>query len=251
MRNQKTAQDARRVAHHHSAYVEHGWMMDRLNVAAMDRVLLLKFTQHSDLSLRLLETGDALIVYATPTEAFWGAGIGLSQLDAPLPSRGRPRSTLSAAERAARAQQVAQQAAAARSRSRDPSAPSTIASLESASDATPKEMSAPSEEVLETLHNDEHASDQGLVPSDEPGSGFADRRTSAPAITSIAPHPERAPHRGVHFHNTDPPPRPRLHTSAVQNSFRGKNEQGKALMRTRELLRVSAGLGWGSAAATI
>lgn len=40
----------------------------------MRMVLLMKFSQHSDLFLGLLETGDAEIVHSNPNDAFWGSG---------------------------------------------------------------------------------------------------------------------------------------------------------------------------------
>ncbi|KDN43773.1 DUF1768-domain-containing protein [Tilletiaria anomala UBC 951] len=38
---------------------------------------------------------------------------------------------------------------------------------------------------------------------------------------------------------------------SLTGNYRGRNEKGKALMRTRDTLRVTAGLGWGSAALTV
>ncbi len=38
---------------------------------------------------------------------------------------------------------------------------------------------------------------------------------------------------------------------SLTGNYRGRNEKGKALMRTRETLRGAAGLGWGSAAVTV
>ena len=46
----------------------------------MRMVLLMKFTQHSDLFLALLETGDAEIVHANPNDAFWGSGAQSGEL---------------------------------------------------------------------------------------------------------------------------------------------------------------------------
>ncbi|EPQ27692.1 uncharacterized protein PFL1_04830 [Pseudozyma flocculosa PF-1] len=65
--------DAIKVARKYSTDVKPGWIKEGLNVQAMRDVLLLKFTQHSDLRMALLETGDAELVNASPTDAFWGA----------------------------------------------------------------------------------------------------------------------------------------------------------------------------------
>lgn len=259
-------------------------MRDRLNVAAMDKVLLLKFTQHSDLMLRLLDTGDALIVYATAGEVFWGAGVSLAQLESPgLTGRGQLRGRSSATERAARAQKAAQQAAAARSQSRehDSSAahtsPSEVNSINKNDDVPhPRPDTDPLAEANHTedqenldqpnasiSENGLSATGSDLGASTSPGpepvhlSASSEGRPSAPTTVQFHTHesPERnrlsLPRQDVRFSVPAPPTRQRLHTPAVQSSFRGKNEQGKALMRTRELLRAAAGLGWGSATRTI
>ena len=48
----------------------------------MDEVLYLKFRQHSDLRVLLLNTFPADIVYVEPGDPFWGegAGAGLNEL---------------------------------------------------------------------------------------------------------------------------------------------------------------------------
>jgi len=45
-----------------------------VNIAKMDEVLLLKFTQHLDLQAELLATGDAELVEDSDKDAFWGIG---------------------------------------------------------------------------------------------------------------------------------------------------------------------------------
>ena len=40
----------------------------------MERILLLKFTQHQDLATMLLNTGDAMLV-ETADDEFWGSGL--------------------------------------------------------------------------------------------------------------------------------------------------------------------------------
>jgi ribA/ribD-fused uncharacterized protein len=42
-----------------------------------------------------------------------------------------------------------------------------------------------------------------------------------------------------------------LGQGSLTGNYRGRNEKGKALMRTREQLRAAAGLGWGSGAITV
>ena len=57
---------------------------DQVRDAIMKEAVLAKFTQHQDLQLRLLKTGDALLVEHTKNDAYWGDGA--------LPSRTAPRS---------------------------------------------------------------------------------------------------------------------------------------------------------------
>lgn len=49
-------------------------MSNEILLMQMDDVLLLKFQQHPDLRMKLLGTGDARIIYADPTDPFWGSG---------------------------------------------------------------------------------------------------------------------------------------------------------------------------------
>ncbi len=48
----------------------------------MDEVLYLKFRQHRDLRVMLLNTYPNELVYVDPTDPFWGdgAGIGMNEL---------------------------------------------------------------------------------------------------------------------------------------------------------------------------
>ncbi|PWN48710.1 DUF1768-domain-containing protein [Violaceomyces palustris] len=65
--------DAIKVARKYSKEVKAGWIREGINVQTMRDVLLLKFTQHSDIRRALLETDESVIVEASPTDAFWGS----------------------------------------------------------------------------------------------------------------------------------------------------------------------------------
>lgn len=65
--------DAIREARKHTAHVKKGWIGQGRNLETMRLVLLLKFSQHTSLSRQLLLTGDADLIEASPTDAFWGA----------------------------------------------------------------------------------------------------------------------------------------------------------------------------------
>ena len=65
--------DAIKIARKFSEDVKPGWIREGINVQTMRNVLLLKFTQHSNLKEALLETGDANLVNDSPNDAFWGA----------------------------------------------------------------------------------------------------------------------------------------------------------------------------------
>ncbi|PWN25951.1 DUF1768-domain-containing protein [Jaminaea rosea] len=77
VRRAETPSEAVRVARKHAPDVRKGWRAEGLNVIAMREVLLLKFTQHGALRSRLLQTGDADLINASPTDVFWGAGRGI------------------------------------------------------------------------------------------------------------------------------------------------------------------------------
>ncbi|CAO1622566.1 unnamed protein product [Jaminaea pallidilutea] len=74
VRKAETPSEAVKLARRHAADVRRGWRQEGLNVIAMREVLLLKFTQHSALRSRLLQTGDAELINASPTDVFWGSG---------------------------------------------------------------------------------------------------------------------------------------------------------------------------------
>ncbi|KAE8222255.1 hypothetical protein CF319_g4516 [Tilletia indica] len=76
VRKASTPLEAVRTARKHTADVQRGWRRDGLNVVAMRRVMLLKFSQHSALRKALLQTGNAQLVNAAPTDVFWGNGGG-------------------------------------------------------------------------------------------------------------------------------------------------------------------------------
>lgn len=76
VRKASTPVDAIREARKNISDVKRGWIGKGLNVAAMREVLLLKFSQHSTLRRQLLMTGDAELVEASPTDAFWGNASG-------------------------------------------------------------------------------------------------------------------------------------------------------------------------------
>lgn len=65
--------EAIRIARTYAKDIRPDWIKDGVNVSTMRMVLLTKFTQHTDLRLALLETGDAEIVHASPNDAFWGS----------------------------------------------------------------------------------------------------------------------------------------------------------------------------------
>lgn len=58
VRKAETPSEAVKLARRHAADVRRGWRQEGLNVIAMREVLLLKFTQHSALRSRLLQTGE-------------------------------------------------------------------------------------------------------------------------------------------------------------------------------------------------
>ncbi|KAK0547620.1 hypothetical protein OC846_003968 [Tilletia horrida] len=74
VRKASTPSDAVLTARRHTADVQRGWRRDGLNLVAMRQVMLLKFSQHTALRKALLSTGSARLVYAAPTDVFWGLG---------------------------------------------------------------------------------------------------------------------------------------------------------------------------------
>lgn len=76
VRKANAAPEAIREARKNIASVKRGWIGQGKNVEAMRTVLLLKFSQHSKLGRQLLLTGDAELIEASPTDAFWGSAAG-------------------------------------------------------------------------------------------------------------------------------------------------------------------------------
>ncbi|CEH16154.1 hypothetical protein CBOM_06021 [Ceraceosorus bombacis] len=66
--------DAMLIARANVADARKGWIRQGINVAVMRETLLLKFTQHSSLRELLVQTGEAELVEANPSDAFWGSG---------------------------------------------------------------------------------------------------------------------------------------------------------------------------------
>lgn len=69
--------DAIKEARKNQSEVKKGWIGKGGNVASMRDVMLLKYTQHSVLKKQLLLTGDAELVLASPSDAFWGNAVGV------------------------------------------------------------------------------------------------------------------------------------------------------------------------------
>ncbi|CAD6893834.1 unnamed protein product [Tilletia laevis] len=76
VRKASTPVEAVRTARKHTADVQRGWRRDGLNLVNIRRVMLLKFSQHTALRKALLQTGNAQLVNAVPTDVFWGNGGG-------------------------------------------------------------------------------------------------------------------------------------------------------------------------------
>ena len=73
VRKAQNAIEAIRIARLYVKEVRGDWIKDGVNVSTIRMVLLTKFTQHTDLRLALLETGDAEIIHASANDAFWGS----------------------------------------------------------------------------------------------------------------------------------------------------------------------------------
>lgn len=69
--------DAIKEARKNQSEVKKGWIGKGGNVASMRDVMLLKYTQHSVLKKQLLLTGDAELILASPSDAFWGTAVGV------------------------------------------------------------------------------------------------------------------------------------------------------------------------------
>lgn len=72
IRKTKSPMSAARMGRDRKLPLRRGWNSMRIRV--MRKVVLAKFTQHDDLTVMLLETGDADIVEHTSNDAFWGDG---------------------------------------------------------------------------------------------------------------------------------------------------------------------------------
>jgi len=66
IRCQPTARGALEEARARSSRVRGGWHTSQLNIQAMEKTLMLKFTQHSDLVTSLLNTGNAVLIEVRP-----------------------------------------------------------------------------------------------------------------------------------------------------------------------------------------
>jgi ribA/ribD-fused uncharacterized protein len=67
-----TSRDAFNTARHYKNDVRADWL--NINIAMMDEVVFAKFTQHRDLCLELLETGDDILIEDSDVDSFWGWG---------------------------------------------------------------------------------------------------------------------------------------------------------------------------------
>lgn len=71
MRLAATPRAAKNLGQTRDLLVRADW--DSHRMTAMLRALVAKFTQHESLQQKLLETGDAILVEASPHDGFWGA----------------------------------------------------------------------------------------------------------------------------------------------------------------------------------
>ncbi|GJJ10287.1 hypothetical protein Clacol_004513 [Clathrus columnatus] len=75
IRTQPTPRAAFETARQHKTSIRQGWYDKQLNIKMMEKTILLKFTQHEDLTNLLVGTGDALLKEKnSPTDRFWGIG---------------------------------------------------------------------------------------------------------------------------------------------------------------------------------
>ncbi|KIJ94264.1 hypothetical protein K443DRAFT_134796 [Laccaria amethystina LaAM-08-1] len=72
IRSCSSPSDALAVARRFQDHVRHDWK--RINIQMMDKVLLLKFTQHPGLKDELLATGNAELIENSDSDSFWGVG---------------------------------------------------------------------------------------------------------------------------------------------------------------------------------
>jgi len=67
-----SAHDAKQIAKVNKEFVRPDWQEVKLEV--MEKLLRLKFAQHSYIRRKLLETGTAPLIEDSPKDAFWGRG---------------------------------------------------------------------------------------------------------------------------------------------------------------------------------
>jgi len=72
IRNLPSPRDALKEAKRFQEHWRPDWM--DVNIGKMEEVLYYKFTQHPALAQELIDTGDAILVEASPVDAFWGMG---------------------------------------------------------------------------------------------------------------------------------------------------------------------------------
>lgn len=61
------------------------WLKERWSIVVLGN--LAKFSQHADLKVFLLQTGDRTIVEASPYDCIWGIGMAASDTDAENPAK--------------------------------------------------------------------------------------------------------------------------------------------------------------------
>jgi len=81
----KTPALAKKLGRNVSNFDESLWVKSRLNIVV--RGNLAKFSQHEDLKTFLLETGDKVLVEASPYDRIWGIGMSESNPDSKTPAK--------------------------------------------------------------------------------------------------------------------------------------------------------------------
>lgn len=76
----RTPAECKALGRRVTPYDDEGWTRERYG-AALD-MLRLKFGQNAELHRVLLDTGDALIVEASPTDRIWGVGFSEGEAEA-------------------------------------------------------------------------------------------------------------------------------------------------------------------------
>lgn len=85
--NAKTPADAKKLGRTVKDYDDVAWKEHRFNIVVTANKA--KFSQHKDLSTFLINTGDKVLVEASPRDRIWGIGIGQSNADAHNPAKWR------------------------------------------------------------------------------------------------------------------------------------------------------------------